>query len=266
MINVNLSLNSQVPDPSWKNLYKIGAVASLVAALVFRRNLGAAEIPLFTGISPPGNADGWFTLLYNNPLLGLTLLNFFDIANYALVGIMFLAVFIALRKTNKTCTIVALTLSLFGAVTYIVSNSALPMFSLSNQYSVATTETQKSTSIAAGQAVLVMGYNPSALYQSAGFYISLLFVALAGMLMSAVMLQSLIFGKATAYVGLIANALDLIYLIGLVLVPAASVYLLGVSCIATAGLLLMIWHLMIGIKLYQLNRVTQVKEEVFTHE
>ena len=40
-------------DSSWKILYVIGSVAALVAALVFRRNLGAAEIPLFTGISPP---------------------------------------------------------------------------------------------------------------------------------------------------------------------------------------------------------------------
>ncbi len=265
MTNLNLNLDSEADNSSWKNLYKIGAAASLVAALIFRRNLGVAEIPLFTGISLPGNVDGWFTLLHSNPVLGLTLLNFFDIANYALVGIMFLVVFIALRKTNKTYTLVALTLSLFGAITFIVSNSALPMFSLCNQYFAAITDTQKSTLIAAGQAVLANGYNPGATYQSAGFYFSLLFVALAGTLMSAVMLQSCIFGKATAYVGLVAGSLDLIYLVGLVLVPAANVYLLGAFCIATAGLLLMIWHLMIGIKLYQLSRITQVKE-VLNHE
>ncbi len=246
MTNANMNSVSQTIDSSWKNLYKVGAVAALVAALVFRRNLGVAEIPLFTGIAPPGNVEGWFTLLHGNPLLGLTLLNFFDIANYILVGIMFLAVFVALRKTNKSYTLLALTLSLLGAITYIVSNSALPMFSLSNQYAAAATEVQKSTLLSAGQAVLANGYNPGAVYQSAGFYLSLLFVALAGMLMSAIMLQSHIFGKATAYVGLFASTLDLIYLVGLLFVPVSSVYLLGVSCIATAGLLLMIWHLMIG--------------------
>ena len=158
------------------------------------------------------------------------MLNFFDIANYVLVGIMFLAVFVALRKTNKSYTLLALTLSLLGAITYIVSNSALPMFSLSNQYAAATTEVQKSTLISAGQAVLANGYNPGAVYQSAGFYLSLLFVALAGMLMSAIMLQSHIFGKATAYVGLFASTLDLIYLVGLIFVPV-------VKCVPFRGVL-----------------------------
>ena len=60
MSNMNTVI-SQILDPSWKNLYKVGAVAALVAALVFRRNLGVAEIPLFTGIAPPGNVEGWFT-------------------------------------------------------------------------------------------------------------------------------------------------------------------------------------------------------------
>jgi len=209
--------------------------------------------------------EGWFTLLHGNPLLGLTLLNFFDIANYALVGIMFLAVFVVLRRTNKSYTLLALTFSFLGTLTYIVSNSVLPVFSLSNQYAAVTTEVQKSTLLSAGQAVLANGYNPDAVYQSADFYMSLLFVALAGMLMSAVMLKGHIFGKATAYVGLVASSLDLIYLVGLVFVPVSSLYLLGVFCIAIAGLLLMIWHLLIGIKLYQLSRVTQIKE-VLTHK
>jgi len=60
-------------------------------------------------------------------------------------------------------------------------------------------------------------------------------------------------------VGILAGGLDLVYLVGLTFVPQADVYLLGVSCIATAGLLLMIWHLMVGVKLYQLSRVTHVK-------
>jgi hypothetical protein len=82
--------NSYVPE-SWKSLLRVGAIAALIAALVFRRNLGVAEIPLFTGIAAPTTVDGWFTLIHSNALLGLTLLNVFDIANYAFVGLMFLA-------------------------------------------------------------------------------------------------------------------------------------------------------------------------------
>ena len=230
----------------------------MIAALVFRRNLGAAEIPLVTGITPPGNVDGWFTLLRNNPLLGLTLLNFFDIANYALVAVMFLALFVALRQTSKSYTLIAATLSFLGAGIYIVSNSALPMLSLSNQYAIASTDAQKSTLLSAGQAVLASGFNPGAVYQSTGFYLSLLFVATAGVIISAVMLQSRIFSKTTAYVGVVAGSLDLIYLVGLVFVPAVDVPLLGIICISSGGLFLMIWHLLIGLKMFKLGRNSKV--------
>jgi hypothetical protein len=251
--------SSQTADASWKSLYRVGTIAALIAALVFRRNLGVAEIPLLTGIAPHSSVAGWFTLLRNNPLLGLTLLNVFDITNYALVGIMFLAVFVALRLVNKSCTLLAFTFSLLGIGIYIVSNSALLMLSLSNQYATATTDAQRSTLLAAGQAVLANGYNSGAVYQGAGFYLSLLLVAMAGMLMSAVMLKSIIFSKITAYIGIVASAFDLAYLVGLTFVPQAEVYLLGVICIASAGLFLMIWHLLIGIKLYHLGSTPKVK-------
>jgi hypothetical protein len=246
-------------DLTWKSLYRVGAVSALIAALIFRRNLGVAEIPLVTGIAIPNTAAGWVTLLHDNSLLGLTLLNVFDIANYALVGLMFLAVYVSLRRTNKSCTLLAAIFSFVGMVLYFVSNSALSMFSLSNQYAAATTDAQKSTLLAAGQTVLANGYDPSAVYQSGSFYLSLLFVALAGMLMSAVMLQSRIFNKATAYVGIAASALDLAYIVGLPFVPQSSVPFFGAICVASAGLLLMIWHLLVGIKLYKLSRTTQVK-------
>jgi hypothetical protein len=144
-------------------------------------------------------------------------------------------------------------------VTYFVSNSAFSMLSLSNQYASATTDTQKTTLLAAGREVLAIGYNPVAVYQSAGFYLSLLLVALAGLILSVVMLQSRIFSKATAYIGIAASLFDLTYIVGIALVPETQVYILGISCIASAGLLLMIWHLLIGLKLYKLSNTSQVK-------
>ena len=227
----------------------------MIASLVFRRNLGSAEIPLITGITTPTTVNGWFSLLHSNPLLGVTLLGVFDIANYALVGLMFLALYIALRQTNQSYTLIALALSLMGVVIYIVSNSAFSMFSLSNQYAIATTDVQKSTLLASGQAVLASGYNPAgAVYQSAGYYLSLLFVAVADLMMSAVMLKSKIFYRVAGYIGIVASVFDLTYLIGLLFVPEADVYLLGSVCLAFGGLFLMIWHLLVGLKLYKLSR------------
>jgi hypothetical protein len=70
----------------------MGGAAALIAAVIFRRNLDA-EFMLLRGngvitmgpAAPPSTVIGWFTLLQNNTLLRLTLLNLFDIVNYALV-------------------------------------------------------------------------------------------------------------------------------------------------------------------------------------
>ena len=245
-------------DPAWKGLYRVGAIAALIAALVFRRNLGVAEVPLFTGLTFPSTVAGWFTLLHGNTLLGLTFLNVFDIANYALVGVMFLAVCVALRQVSKSYTLVAAALCFLGVGVYIVSNSAFPMLSLSMQYSSASTDAQRSTLLAAGQAVLADGYNPAALYQGAGYYVSLMLVAVAGLIVSILMLQSRVFYRATGYVGIVASACDLAYLVGLVFVPQSDVSLLGVACIASGGLFVTIWHLLIGVKLFKLSRIHQI--------
>jgi len=190
--------------------------------------------------------------------LGLTFLSVFDIVNYALVGLIFLAVYVALSQTNKSFPFIPVALSFLGIGIYIVSNSAFPMFSLSNQYFSATTDAQRSTLLASGQAVLASGYDPTTLYQSAGYYMSLLFAAVAGLLMSIVMLHTRIFYRATAYVGIVASACDLIYLGGLAIVPQTDVYLLAAVCIASGGLFITIWHLLIGIKLFKLSRTTHI--------
>ncbi len=69
----------------WNPLYKVSAVAALIAALIFRRWL-AADFLLFRAIGLirsgptmiPTSALDWFTLLHTNRLVGLTFLNVFD--------------------------------------------------------------------------------------------------------------------------------------------------------------------------------------------
>jgi TRAP-type C4-dicarboxylate transport system permease small subunit len=123
---------------SSRALYLVGAVAAVVAALGFRRNL-AVEITMLTAQSPPSTAVDWFTLLQNDRLLGLSFLNVFDIVNYAMVGAMFLAVYAALRQTSRLYMATATSLGIAGIAIYFVTNTAFSMLSLSSQYSYAST-------------------------------------------------------------------------------------------------------------------------------
>ncbi len=244
----NQVTNAETADSAWKSLYRVGGVAALIAGVIFRRNLGP-EISLFSAQKQPDTIIDWFTLLQNNRILGLSYLNLFDIVDYALVGLMFLALYAALRRANKSYMAIATTLGFVGMAIYFASNTAFSMLSLSDQYAAATTDAQRSMFLAAGQAVLAIN-NPGAIYQGTGIYVSFLLLAVAGLMVSAVMLRSSIFGRVTAYVGILASAFDLAYCITFAFVPAMTVYLLS-----AAGLLLMIWHILIGRRLYQLGRL-----------
>jgi len=237
---MNQVTDAETADSTWKSLYRVGGAAALIAGVIFRRNLGP-EISLISGHAPPVTVIDWFTLLQNNKLLGLFLLNLFDIVDYALVGLMFLALYAALRRANESYMAIATTLGFVGIAVNFASNTAFSMLSLSDQYAAATTDAQRSMFLAAGQAVLAMD-------QGTGWYMSFLLLAVAGLIISAVMLRSNIFSRVTAYVGILASAFDLTYCITLAFVPAIDVFLLS-----AAGLLLMIWHILVGWRLFQLG-------------
>jgi hypothetical protein len=241
----------QTAGASWRNLLRVGGVAAIIAAVGFRRNLGA-EASLITERSAPTTATSWFTLLQNDSLLGLFFLNVFDIVNYALVGVMFLSLYAALRKTNRRYMTIAAVLSFAGIVFHVISNTAFSMLSLSSQYASATTDAQRSTLLAAGQAVLTEG-DPGAIYQGTGGYVSLFLLAAAGLISSAIMIRSRIFNRATAYAGIMASAFDLTYILGLAFVSETDVSLFSAFLMSGAGLLLFVWHLLAGLELYKVG-------------
>jgi len=55
---------------AWAPLYRIAGIAALLAAILFRRNIGA-EVSLFTGAAAiPHSAADWYALLQGNPFVG----------------------------------------------------------------------------------------------------------------------------------------------------------------------------------------------------
>jgi hypothetical protein len=143
-------------------------------------------------------------------------------------------------------------LGLIGIAIYFASNQALPLLSLSHQYASAITAAQRSMLLADGQTLLTINQ-----FSSPGRYLSLLFIAVAGLLTSSIMLRSKAFNRTTAYVGMLAASLDLAYCLAIVLVPAVDGELIAVCFIPVAGLCLMIWHILIGRRLYRQGRLAE---------
>ena len=255
-VELNQVRDLNVVDDQWNSLYKVGSAAAWIAVLIFRRWLGEEFLLLraigIIRVGPrtiPTSVADWFTLLQTNPLVGLTLLNFFDMVNYVLVGLIFLGLYAALRTANKSYMTLAAALGFVGVAVYLASNQAFSMFSLSNQYASATTDAQRSTLLAAGQALLAM-QDPNVLGPcTMGF----LLVTLAGLVVSAVMLRSGIFGKTTAYAGILANAFGLGYPIGVAVAPKTVVIPIVATCLSVSACFLVIWYIGIARRLFQLR-------------
>jgi hypothetical protein len=252
---MNRSQPIDLPDTAWRGLYRAGGAAALVAVLFFRRNFGA-ELIGFRGFglfdvpaAPPVTAAEWFTLLQHTPFVGLALLGLVDLVNYVLVGLLFLALYGALRRANKSAMVVATALAFVGIAVYLASNPAFSMLALSHQYAAASTEARRAALSAAGEALLAID-NPGVTYQGTGTYASLLLVLLAGLVVSVVMLRSDVFGRAAAYVGLLANGLALGYFVALAVAPAY----IALPMVASAPFRV-VWYVLIALRLFRLGRV-----------
>ncbi len=242
-------------NQNWKLLYVVGGIAALLAVFVFRRNLGA-ELSL---LAVSGFIDGvpttpiltsldWFRLFQDNRLVALTFLNFFDLIEYALLGLVFLALYGALTQTNRSAMLIAVTAGLIGIAVYFASNQALSMLALSQRYAAATTDAQRLSYQAAGEALLAVNH-PDSMYQGGGISISLFLVLSAGLIISLVMLTGGVFSKATAIVGILANGIGLCYFITLVVLP--EIYWIPHPVSAPFRVA---WYFLIALKLFKLSR------------
>jgi len=250
---ISQTIHAEVADSSGKTLYRLGGIAALLAAIVFRRNL-AEEFMLFRQLgifhsgprALPNTVMDWYSILHNYRLIGLTFLNLFDMVNYALVGLIFLGLDAVLRRVNRSCMRLATVLVLVAVAVYFASNQAFALLSLSDQYAAAATDAERSELLAAGQALLAV-HNSGANYGH-GIYVSYLFVNLAGLIAATVMLRSRVFGKVAAYTGILANIFGLGYYLTQMFAPALSVI-----PISAAAPLLLVWYILIGRKLLQLG-------------
>lgn len=250
------------PDPVWKSLYLAGGAAAVLAGIILRRNLGV-EIALFHPVKPPVAAGDWFDLLQANRLLGLAYLGIFDALNGLLVGLMLAALYAALRRLAPVRSALGIGLGLLGIAVYIASNTALSLLSLSNQYAAAASSAQRTLLLAAGQALLSLNrFSSPGAQPGSGGYMSLLLAAAAGLIFSTALLRSKTFHRFTAYAGIAANGLDLMYCLAFPFASASFTELLGVLFIPAAGLIMMIWHILIGWGLLKLWRqTTHIYEE-----
>lgn len=233
--------NSETTDLAYKPLLKWGGVAALSAAV-----LTLGEVFLFVIFPQPYSVTAWFTLFQENKLIGLLEFWGLEVPMYIMFALVFLAFYFLLRKNNSSFMVIALIFALLGVTIFLATNNPFSMLSLGNQYAVASSDVERSTLLAAAQAVLA-NTNQRAM---GGFNLGLFLVSVAGLIVSVVMLRSHSFSKVTAYVGILANALALADFGRQTLTSSAIVALL---VILPNALFLVFWFMLAGRRLYRLG-------------
>jgi hypothetical protein len=203
------------------------------------------QIPLMIFGGPyPADSEGWFELFQRSRMLGLLYLNALDILSVTLLGVMFLALYVALRQVHPSRMAIATYLALLGVAVFIVPRVAmLSVLPLSDLYVDATTEAQRSQLLAAWTTLNALG---TATPQTPGF----LLMAIAGGLISTVTLQGQAFPRAVGYLGIVAALVTLANQLSMIVLPAAAAILMPVN-----GLLWLIWWLAISRGLFRLASI-----------
>lgn len=220
-------------DPAYKSLYLIGGVASALLAL-----LTVLHSSVFFAVGLPTTVLEWFELFERSALSGLLAFELLLVVYVVLSVPAVLALYAALRRASPSLMAIYAALALIGAVAFIGSRPGFEMLFLSQGYAAATTEAQRAAILAAGEGTL-------AVFHGTAFWVSYVLGSIGGLLVSAAMLRSAIFSKATAHLRIASSVLDF----G-IFVPSIGLFisLFSVFC-------LLAFNIIVARRLIQLGRL-----------
>jgi hypothetical protein len=242
-----MKVNNQVTDDQiavskWKGLYKAGGMSALVIGMLL-----IVEMIAYIATSAPSLADaaGWFALFQSNRLVGLLDFGILELYGLVLFVPMFLALYAALRRAGESSMAIAMALAFVGIAANFATSRLFPLLTLSDLYAASATAAQKSQFLAAGQATLALG----ALGGIGGSVEGGIPMAMAGLIVSVVMLRSNILGKAAGYAGIVANGAGLLMYFNAAIAPAFS----GSPFFGVFFLLSVVWFILVARGLFQLG-------------
>ncbi len=248
-MEVNMT-EEQINDSENKSLYKLAGIAALLAmsANLLDVVLGFGE----TDISVYGvkSAIEWFSLFEGNWFKGLYTLGILNIVYMACLIPVYFAVLSVHAHSRKYFIFSSMAMILFflGLAIYVSNSAAIPMFVLSGKYAATTTDTQRALFAAAGESVLARGedFTP-------GAFPGLIFSAIAAIMVSFVMLRGGIFGKVSAWIGIVGFMFLLLFTVIATFIP--SLYFVGYYAFGMiGGLFALAWFVLIARTFFKLGR------------
>jgi hypothetical protein len=181
-------------EDSWRGIGKTGAMAAFAMLAIM-----IAQIAIYIIWPPPASVDGFFQLFRENKFLGLLSMDLLYIVNNTLLLLFYLGIFSVLKRQSFSAALIALVLGVVGVAAYYSSNTAFEMLSLAKLHAAAD-EAQRTVFLAAGQSMLEV-------YKGTAFDTYYILNGIALIVFAVLCLQSRVFSKTTAVIGLLAGIL-----------------------------------------------------------
>lgn len=229
----------------WQTVCYLGAGAALLVVLIALAEILITFLP--GGYTTAETVADWFTLLQNNPFLGLRNLGLLNIGLTALGIPLVFALYWVHRQTNPSIAALALILSMIGVAVFYATNRAFPMLDLSKQYAAAASQAERTMLEAAGQAMLAVGQS-----HTPGTFLAFFFSEIGGILMAVVMLRGKRFHWAAAFTGLIGYSFLLIFEVFSSFAPSSHDAILTLAMMG--GLANMAWYILVALRLFKFGK------------
>jgi hypothetical protein len=232
-IGVGSAPAEAAPDRSWRELYRVGGISSLLATLAYV----AATIITFA-VPPPPEEGGAAILAYVAAHRGVYILEqVLWLAPGVLLMVASLALAVAVKDLNKSYAAIGGVLGVASwalTLVYPATGGGAPaLVYLSDRYAATGDAAQRAAFAAAAEAFVAQNVIPTAVG----------ILEPVGILILALVMLRGIFRKGVAYLGIITGALGI--------VSEALRPLLGIGYLAH-GLLLFAWFIATGWALYHL--------------
>ena len=221
-------------DSRWKDLYRIGAIASFLIGVFIIVAIGAFFIwpykPGFTSVTDI------FATLHTNQMQGMLSLDFFMVIITLITIPFYLGLFAVFQRVNASYNLLAFVLGLISCVLILTVRPIAEMLSLSNQYAAATTDAARSQYVAAGEAL-------TALFNGTAWLLYMVLQGIANLIYSMLMIRSSIFSKFTGYFGFIITIVGLGFWL-----PVVGIYVNLVTSLVS-----FIWYFLIAWTFFRLG-------------
>jgi hypothetical protein len=218
----------------WRLLFQVAGVGAIATAILIPLQIVAFIVWPY----PEGGVADWFALFQDAPLVGLISFDLIILAEEILVIPILLALYVVLRRSSESLALIAAGLWFVSVALFVGSNTGFEMLALSNGYANAASAAERSTYLAAGQAMLT-----SYMQNGSSFVIGYVLASIAGILIGVAMLRSNAFPRFAGWAAVAANVLGF----GLFL-PGVGVLLSILSVF-----ILIAWYAAVGWRLLRLS-------------